>query len=170
MFLYMNGHFLLKMTVNVYIHLYTTPMSCISRFPHFQKWNSRTFQGVIRDKIIFFKHNWIVMWCIVNVTIQRYCKSHTKIKVIKIHVLWCMDSKFVWNFKGALMLNHCHITSLTADGSTAFILKLALPLARKSCISIILHEEHMAMVPHPIPLMNMLMDLASLDKVLPASD
>ena len=32
----------------------------------FPKWNSRTFQWPIKDKITFFKHCRIVIWCIVN--------------------------------------------------------------------------------------------------------
>ena len=32
----------------------------------FQKWNSWTFQGLIKDKITFYKHYQIVIWCIVN--------------------------------------------------------------------------------------------------------
>ena len=37
-----------------------------------------------------------------DVTIQRYRNSHAKIHDSKMHILRCMDSKFVWNFKGAL--------------------------------------------------------------------
>ena len=32
----------------------------------FPIWNSRTFQGLIKDKIIIFKHYCIIIWCIVN--------------------------------------------------------------------------------------------------------
>ena len=35
-------------------------------------------------------------------TIQRYRNSHAKIEDSKMHILRCMGSKFVWNFKGAL--------------------------------------------------------------------
>ena len=37
-----------------------------------------------------------------DVTIHRYREPHTKIKVSKLHILWCMGSNFMWNFKGAL--------------------------------------------------------------------
>ena len=37
-----------------------------------------------------------------DVTIQRYRNSHAKIEDSKMHILRCMGSNFVWNFKGAL--------------------------------------------------------------------
>ena len=43
----------------------------------FPKWNSRTFQGLIMDKITFFKHYQMVIWYIVNVFFCDEITSHT---------------------------------------------------------------------------------------------
>ena len=47
-------------------------------------------------------HYWLTGTCLTktyDVTIKRYCKSHMKIKVSKMHILQCMDSKFLVKFQ-----------------------------------------------------------------------
>ena len=43
----------------------------------FPKRNSRTFQGLIKDKAAFFKHYRIVIWCIVNAVLCGEITCHT---------------------------------------------------------------------------------------------
>ena len=43
----------------------------------FPKWNSRNFQGLIKDKITFFKHYLMVIWCIVNAFLCDEITCHT---------------------------------------------------------------------------------------------
>ena len=45
---------------------------------------------------------WVHLTKTYDITIQRYRKSHTKTEVSKMHILWCMGSKFCVNFKGVL--------------------------------------------------------------------
>ena len=53
-----NQNWKYKATVQSTIHIKVP-----KRFP---KWNSRTFQGLIKDKFTFFKHYGIIIWLIVN--------------------------------------------------------------------------------------------------------
>ena len=66
--------------------------------------------GRVGDVTIVWARDWLFRWpggCLIkayDVTIQRYRKWNTKIKVIKMHILWCMFkilckiSKGTWTF------------------------------------------------------------------------
>ena len=54
----------------------------------FQKRNSRTFQGLFKDKITFFKHYRIVIWCIVNALFSNEIICHKPNLQITIFAKW----------------------------------------------------------------------------------
>ena len=43
----------------------------------FQKWHSKTFQWLIKDKIVFSKQYQIIIWCITNALFCNKITSHT---------------------------------------------------------------------------------------------
>ena len=69
--------------------------------------------SLVHTSLLYHVHSvsMVAVWCLMfcdsgarltkayGITIQRYRKSHTKIKVSKMLILWCMDSKFCLKFQ-----------------------------------------------------------------------
>ena len=72
------SNIILEVVKNAHVQIPPILIKCSNMVPTlFQKWNSRTFQGLNEDKITFFKHYCIVIWCIVNALFCAEITCHT---------------------------------------------------------------------------------------------